>query len=108
MEISSHYYALLALSRLVGCSKDIAAKIAYASQFVDDAKINTITFQRLNPTEDIFENTDDHKTLTNIATCHSYSKINTFNYGAMINNTAAFHFIPGCDGDSFIRKTYIC
>ena len=43
MEISSHYYALLALCRTCGINKEIAHKIAYASQFVDDAKINCLT-----------------------------------------------------------------
>ena len=40
-------------------------------------------------------------TLLNMATCHSYSRIKTFNLSAMINNTCAFHFIPGCKGSDF-------
>ncbi|WP_164967600.1 DUF6765 family protein [Arcobacter sp. CECT 8985] len=46
MEISSHYYALLALCRIRGAKKEIAHKIAYASQFVDDAKINCLSANR--------------------------------------------------------------
>lgn len=91
MEISSHYYALLALSRICGISKDTSHKIAYASQFVDDAKINCIT-------------STDGFDMENIATCHSYSKIRTFNYQAMIHNTVSFHFPPGCEGDDFTQK----
>ena len=104
MEKSSHYYAILVICRLTGFNKEIAARIAYASQFVDDAKINSITFRELDTDDTLFEDEDNKKSLINIATCHSYFKINTFNYSAMINNTSAFHFIPGCDGDSFVRK----
>lgn len=91
MEISSHYYALLALCRTVGLNKDASHKIAYASQFVDDAKINCL-------------DGDDGFNIQNIASCHSYTKIRTFNYEAMINNTVAFHFPPGCEGNTFTEK----
>ena len=37
----------------------------------------------------------------NMATCHSYTRMKTFNYDAMINNTSAFHFVPACRGKSF-------
>jgi len=40
----------------------------------------------------------------NMATCHSYLRINTFNYEAMVNNTIAFHFVPGCKGGKFTKK----
>jgi len=98
MEISSHYYALLALCRTVGLNKKTSHKIAYASQFVDDAKINCITGD---------DGTLQKFDFSNIASCHSYSKIRTFNYEAMINNTVAFHFPPGCEGDTF-TKQLIC
>jgi len=91
MEISSHYYALLALCRTCGINKETSHKIAYASQFVDDAKINCLSG-------------DDGFKIENIATCHSYSKIRTFNYEAMILNTVSFHFPPGCEGEHFADK----
>ena len=39
MKIDAHYYALLAFARAIGFKKECAHRIAYASQFVDDAKI---------------------------------------------------------------------
>jgi len=104
MEISSHYYALLALCRMCGMKKDIAYKVAYASQFVDDAKINKIIFRDENLEDILVKDIHGKKILNNIATCHSYMKIKTLNYQAMINNTSAFHFVPGCIGKSFTKK----
>lgn len=95
MEISSHYYGLLALCRVCGVRKDIAHKIAYASQFVDDAKIDCFVGD---------DGTDKPFTIDNIATCHSYFKIRTYNFQAMLANTAAFHFVPGCEGESYTEK----
>ena len=43
MQIDAHYYALLTMARSIGIEKKVAHKIAYASQFVDDAKINQIS-----------------------------------------------------------------
>ena len=43
MKKDAHFYALLAMAHSVGIEKETAHKIAYASQFVDDAKINKIT-----------------------------------------------------------------
>lgn len=91
MEISSHYYALLALCRARGLKKDVAHKVAFASQFVDDAKINCLS-------------ATNGFTIQNIATCHSYFKVKTYNFQAMLANTAAFHFIPGCEGKTFTEK----
>jgi hypothetical protein len=95
MEISSHYYALLALCRTCGMDKITSYKVAYASQFVDDGKINCIT-----PT--------NAEEINNIATCHSYFKIKTFNYQAMLFNTVAFHFFPCCDRDKSFTEKLVC
>lgn len=103
MKKDAHYYALLALARSVGIEKDTAQKIAYASQFVDDAKINKITLAADNPS-DILSELDNSNKFINAATCHDYFKVDTFNYGAMTNNTSAFHFVPGCDEDTFVKK----
>jgi hypothetical protein len=93
MDISSHYYALLALCRSCGINKDISQKIAYASQFVDDNKINCIYANNGFSIEDI-------------STVHSYYKIKTFNYQSMIYNSVAFHFFPGAIEDSSIDFTH--
>lgn len=104
MEITSHYYAVLALCRICEVKKDIALRIAYASQFVDDAKINHFRFSQPKVSDELFEERDGKQILVNIATCHSYFRIKTLNYQAMINNTSAFHFVPGCKGKVFTKK----
>jgi len=104
MEKSSHYYAILALCRICGMKKDIALRIAYASQYVDDAKINHFRFLEPKVSDELFEERNEKQILVNVATCHSYFIVKTFNYQAMINNTSAFHFVPGCEGKVFTKK----
>jgi len=103
LQRDAHYYAVLAFCRACGFKKDSAQVIAYASQFVDDAKINLMY---LNNSSDIIDHDiiDSKPAFFNMATCHSYSHINTFNYEAMVNNTIAFHFVPGCQGENFTKK----
>jgi hypothetical protein len=104
MKIDAHYYAVLAFSRACGFTKDIACQIAYASQFVDDAKINLMVLKK-DPGADVEHLVfDDQHYLVNMATCHSYTRMKTFNYNAMIHNTCAFHFVPGCIGENFSEK----
>ena len=104
MKIDAHYYAVLAFARAVGFNKDSAYQVAYASQFVDDAKIN-LMYLKEDPGADIKHDVFDGRHLfLNMATCHSYTRIKTFNYDAMINNTCAFHFVPGCEGNRFPEK----
>ncbi|KUO71343.1 MAG: hypothetical protein APF81_19160 [Desulfosporosinus sp. BRH_c37] len=103
MERDAHYYAILAFCRACGFNKDSAQVIAYASQFVDDAKINLMFLS--NPSNIIEHDVIENKpAFFNMATCHSYFRINTFNYEAMVNNTCAFHFVPGCKGENFTKK----
>jgi len=99
----AHYYAILAFCRAVGFKKDAAHTVAYASQFVDDAKINHIKLDQ-NPNEIQYEIISDEPSFFNMATCHQYFRVNTFNYNAMMNNTTAFHFVPGCKGENFSKK----
>ena len=105
MKIDAHYYAVLAFCLACGFDKGSAATIAYASQFVDDAKINHIIIAGSIP-ENVqqYDMINDQPSFFNMATCHSYTRIKTFNYSAMINNTSAFHFVPGCKGACFVRK----
>jgi len=103
LERDAHYYAILALCRACGFNKDSAHLIAFASQFVDDAKINLMFLN--NPDSMIQHDiVDNRPALFNMATCQSYYKINTFNYEDMVNNTCAFHFVPGCEGENFTKK----
>jgi hypothetical protein len=101
MKKDAHYYALLAMSRSVGIEKETAHKIAYASQFVDDAKVNKITLAADNPSDLLSQLGDE---IINAATCHSYSDLSTYNYSSMTANTSAFHFVPGCEGRNFPKK----
>jgi len=103
LQRDAHYYAILAFCRACGFKKESAQIIAHASQYVDDAKINLMYLHKSN---DLIEHDviDEKPALSNMATCHSYFRINTFNYESMINNTIAFHFVPGCQGESFTKK----
>jgi hypothetical protein len=89
------------MSRSVGIEKETAHKIAYASQFVDDAKVNKITLAADNPSDLLSQLGDE---IINAATCHSYSDLSTYNYSSMTANTSAFHFVPGCEGRNFPKK----
>ena len=106
MKIDAHYYAVLAFCRACGFDKESACTIAYASQFVDDAKINhiVITPGSVIPEGVVYDIIEGRPSFFNMATCHSYTRIKTFNYDAMINNTSAFHFVPGCNGKGFVKK----
>ena len=104
MKKDAHYYAVLGFSRACGFKKDCAQDIAFASQYVDDAKINHIVIDGTVPNNIQPDIIDNQPSFFNMATCHSYTKVKTFNYSAMINNTSAFHFVPGCKGQSFTKK----
>lgn len=103
MKRDAHYYALLAFCRACGFSKESAQVIAYASQFVDDARINLIFLdpKKLNVQYDYV---NKRPAFLNMATCHSYFRLETFNYEAMVNNTVAFHFVPGLKGENFTKR----
>jgi len=103
MQLDAHYYAVLGFCRACGFKKDSAGDVAYASQFVDDAKINHIVIQG-DPGNIQYDVIDGKPAFFNMATCHSYTHMKTFNYSAMINNTCAFHFVPGCKGKNFPKK----
>lgn len=103
MKRDAHYYAILAFCRACGFQKESAHIVAYASQYVDDAKINLMFIK--NMTEELEHDlVVGRPAFFNMATAHSYFRINTFNYESMVNNTSAFHFVPGCDGESFTKK----
>lgn len=104
MKLDSHYYAVLGFCRACGFKKENAHVVAYASQFVDDARINHIVIQGDPPDNIDYDDIENEPSFFNMATCHSYTRMKTFNYSAMINNTCAFHFVPGCKGNNFSKK----
>ncbi|WP_407311124.1 DUF6765 family protein [Desulfosporosinus sp. SB140] len=103
MNRDAHYYAILAFCRACGFNKDSALTIAYASQFVDDAKINLMFINNLPSLQLLHDRVNHRPAFFNMATCHSYFQMRTFNYEAMVNNTTAFHFVPGCKGENFTK-----
>ncbi|MDY6989898.1 MAG: DUF6765 family protein [Thermodesulfobacteriota bacterium] len=103
MQQDAHYYAVLAFCRACGFKKNSAYEVAYASQFVDDAKINHIVIQG-DPGPIERDTIEGEPAFFNTATCHSYTRMKTFNYCAMVNNTCAFHFVPGCEGGNFSKR----
>jgi hypothetical protein len=104
MQKDAHYYAVLAFSRVSGFNKKAAHTVAYASQFVDDAKINHIIAKGKRIDLENTLNNGDETHFLNMATCHNYFRSRTFNFSAMMNNTCAFHFVPGCVGNNIARK----
>jgi len=99
----AHYYATLALCRACGFNKESAYLIAYASQFVDDAKINLMFID--NPKAEIEYNiVDNQPAFTDMATCHTYFWLKALNCKEMEKNTCAFHFVPGCGGNNPTQK----
>lgn len=103
MKRDAHYYALLAFCRACGFKKESAHTIAYASQFIDDARINLMYLNPENIEVD-HDLVDQRSAFFNMATCHSYFRLETFNYEAMVNDTVAFHFVPGLKGENFTKK----
>ena len=55
------------MARSVGIEKEAAHKIAYASQYVDDAKINHITLDNNNK-EDLLKKFDEDQLIKNAPT----------------------------------------
>lgn len=103
MKRDAHYYAVLALCRTCGFDKESSLLIANASQFVDDAKINLLFPEKLN-TEIEHDIVDGRPAFRDMATCQSFLWVGTFNYNDMSNNTCVFHFVPGCNGESYALK----
>ena len=108
MQRDSHYYAVLAYARGCGFKKEAAHTIAYASQFVDDAKINHIVVNGKRHDIEGAEVKGEHTHFVNMATCHHWLRFKTLNYSSMTNNTCAFHFVPGCDRGNLVAKKFRC
>ena len=81
MQKDCHYYTVLALALACGFKKKDAWTVAYASQFVDDAKINQLVFRKAPDEIDL--DSKNPPSLINMATCHSYNRLKTFNMAAM-------------------------
>jgi hypothetical protein len=103
VEITSHYYAMLAFARVLGYNKQAAETIAYVSQYVDDALADFITVKQIS--KDIeFDVINNQNVLSDMATCQDYARVKTLTFTSMIRNTAAFHYVPKCKGSTFAKK----
>lgn len=103
MEIGSHYYAVLALCRLLGLKKEIAYKIAYSSQFVDDAVIDRIIFKKTASGVKYFIH-NEKKVLNHCCTCPKIHVVWTYSHSRMLRTLVPFHFIPVCKGGAHSRQ----
>ncbi|MBN1500081.1 MAG: hypothetical protein JW982_08000 [Spirochaetes bacterium] len=103
MEISSHYYGILALCLSKNVKFEIAKRIAFASFYVDDAKTDVFIFDRKYK-DPLFDNKESFSRLLNVSTCHAYQQLKSFNYHSMVTATVPFHYFPGCQGENFDKK----
>ncbi|MBI4688992.1 MAG: hypothetical protein HY754_01770 [Nitrospirae bacterium] len=92
MQLDMHFYGVYALARAAGIKGDVAEKIAYASQFVDDAVDQGIVF--VNKTESVLPTMTSHRPI---------------DYQNAIPNDqwnvwVSFHFLPGNGGENFYSR----
>jgi len=92
MQIDMHYYSTYCLARAAGIKQDAAQIIAHSAQFVDDS---------------VAKETDQHKDgskIVSVPTAHHVVDIRNLNETSQRFIWVPFHFIPGCQGDSFTEK----
>lgn len=93
MQIDMHFYGVYALARAAGIKPESAYKIAYASQFVDDALEEEMT---------VLQN---HQVAFPIATSHKPMDYQNRKLLEQWNVWVPFHFLPGNKtGGSFYEK----
>lgn len=92
MQIDMHFYGIYALARAAGMSDAIARKIAYASQFVDDA------------IDDDYIILDDNRAIVPTMTSHKPIDYRNALSGDQWKVWIPFHFLPGNKGTKFIDK----
>lgn len=103
MDINTHYYAVLALCRMLGIAPDPAGKIAYASQYVDDALIKRVIFQK--PPRGIKCHIFGKKRgLDQTATCPRIMTVWNYRPRVILEELVPFHFVPAGRGRNFSEK----
>ena len=103
MEIGSHYYAVLALCRLLGMKKKIASKVAYSSEMVDDALIERVMFKEARAGLKL-QKMGSYLGLDSCSTCPHLMTVWSYNHAKMMKTLVPFHFIPSCKGNEFNRR----
>ncbi len=92
MQIDMHFYGVYALARAAGVYDDIARKIAYASQFVDDA------------IDDKHIILGDDRAIVPTMTSHKPIDYQNAQTDDQWKIWIPFHFLPGCKGRKFIDR----
>lgn len=103
MDINTHYYAVLALCRMLGIAPDAAGKIAYASQYVDDALIKRVIFKKA-PRGIKCHIFGKKRGLDQAATSPRIMTVWNYRPRVMLEELVPFHFIPAGRGKSFSEK----
>ncbi len=103
MEKGSHYYAVLALCRLLGMKKKIASQVAYSSEMVDDALIERVLFKEY-PKNVELQKIGFNSGLDDCSTCPHIMTVWSYNQSKMMRTLVPFHFIPSCEGGDFNRR----
>ncbi|MCF8128456.1 MAG: hypothetical protein K9N10_08075 [Deltaproteobacteria bacterium] len=92
MQIDMHFYGVYALARAAGMGVSIAGKIAYASQFVDDA------------VDDGHIVLGDNRAIVPAMTSHKPIDYQNSLAGDQWKVWIPFHFLPGYEGTKFIDR----
>lgn len=103
MDVDIHYYAVLALCRMLGIRPGPAEKIAYASQYVDDALIRRIIFKS-TPRGVRCHIFGKKHGLDHAATCPRIMTVWNYRPRVMLEELVPFHFVPAGRGSSFGEK----
>lgn len=92
MQLDMHFYGMYALARAAGIRNEAAEKIAYASQFVDDAIDQGIVF------------VTDRDTVLPTMTSHKPLDFQNAIPNDQWNVWVPFHFLPGNSGNDFYAR----
>lgn len=94
MQMDFHFYSLYTLCRGAGLKPDVSRRIAYASQYTDDAKYpHALTFR-------------DDQRFKQEMTSHEYLSWRIFTRDVQFQIYSAFHFLPGdMDGHAALKDT---
>lgn len=92
MNIQSHYYAVLALCRILGYNKDASRIIAYSSEYVDEALVRRISSSRY-----------DFK-MTKLDTVGPIMTDRTYSERDLVKTLVPFHFVPALKGKDLQEK----
>ncbi len=103
MNADCHYYAVLALCRMLGMGKDSARRIAYSSEFVDDLRVKHIVFRKA-PRRMKCHILGKKPALKDLCTAPKIMTARNYKVRTMVEVLVPFHLIPAGRGKSFQEK----